>query len=112
MVTWSIELFEFDIRYEPRATIKAQAFADFLVEMVDGEEFNDPTWTLYVDGASSAKGCGAGVILEKEGDIMIKMSIKFDFPVLNNQAEYEAQITGLQLASDVGVARLMICSDS
>ena len=38
-----------------------------------------------------------GVILEKEGDIMIEISIKFDFPVSNNQAEYEALIIGLQL---------------
>ena len=38
-----------------------------------------------------------GVILEKEGDIMIEISIKFDFPVSNNQAEYEALIIRLQL---------------
>ena len=38
MVTWLIELSEFDIQYEPRATIKAQALADFLVEMVDEVE--------------------------------------------------------------------------
>ena len=69
--------------------------ADFLVEMVDDEDFSDSTWTLYVDGASSTKGCGAGVILEKEGDIMIKISLKFDFPVSSNQAEYEALIASL-----------------
>ena len=38
MVTWSVELFEFDIRYEFRTAIKAQALVDFLVEMVDEEE--------------------------------------------------------------------------
>ena len=88
MVTWSVELFEFDTRYEPRAAIKAQALADFLVEMVDEAEFVDPTWALYVDGASSTKGYGARIILKKEGEIMVEMSIKFDFPVSNNQAEY------------------------
>lgn len=80
--------------------------------MVDEEEPVDSAWTLYVDGASSTKGCGAGVILEKEGDIIVKMFIKFDFPVSNNQDEYEALIAGLQLAFDVGAARLTICSDS
>ena len=80
--------------------------------MVDDEDFSDLTWTLYVDGASSTKGYGARGILEKEGDIMIEMSIKFDFLVFNNQAEYEALITSLQLASDVGVTRLTIYSDS
>ena len=112
MVTWSIELSEFNIRYEPRAAIKAQALADFLVEMVDEAEYVDPTWTLYVDGASSTKGCGTGIILEKEGEIMVEISIKFDFPVSNNQAEYEALIAGLQLAFDVKATRLTIYSDS
>ena len=79
--------------------------------MVDDEDFNDPTWTLYVDGASSTKGCGAKVILEKEDDIMIEISIKFDFPISNNQAKYEALIANFQLTSDVRVTRLTICSD-
>ena len=43
---------------------------------------------------------------------MVEMSVKFDFPISNNQAEYEALIASLQLASDVGVTRLTICSDS
>ena len=66
---------------------------------------------LYVDGASTSKDCGVGIILEREGNILIKMSIKFDFPVSNNQAECEALIAGFQLASDVGVTKLMIYSD-
>ena len=80
--------------------------------MVDEEESINPTWMLYVDGASSTKGCGAGVILERKGDVIIEMSIKFDLPVSNNQDEYEALIAGLQLAFDVGATRLMICSGS
>ena len=76
------------------------------------EEPDDLTWMLYVNGASSTNGCGAGVILEKEGDIMIEMSIKFNFSVSNNQAEYEALIAGLQLSSNVGATRLTIYSDS
>ena len=50
--------------------------------------------------------------MEKEGDIMVEMSIKFDLPVSNNQAEYEALIAGLQLAFDVKATRLTIYSDS
>ena len=56
-----------------------------------------------MDSASSAKGWGAGIILDKEGDIVIELSIKFDFQVSNNQAEYEVLITGLQLAFDIRV---------
>ena len=67
---------------------------------------------LYIDGASSAQGCGTKVILEKEGDIMVELSIKFDFPVSNNQAKYEVLIAGLQLTYDIDTTRLMIYSDS
>lgn len=50
---------------------------------------------LYVDGASNARGCGVGIILEKEGDIIVELSIKFDFLMSNNQAKYKALIAGL-----------------
>ena len=112
MVSWSVELSEFDIQYEPRTIIKAQALTNFLVEMVDSENAPEPIWTLHVDRASSSKGSGAGAILVKEGEIIIELSIKFNFPVSNNQAEYEALIASLKLAKDVGVHRLLICSDS
>ncbi|XP_025628782.1 uncharacterized protein [Arachis hypogaea] len=32
-MTWAVELFQYDLQYEPRHTIKAQAMADFLVEV-------------------------------------------------------------------------------
>ncbi|KAK3019745.1 hypothetical protein RJ639_004446 [Escallonia herrerae] len=32
LVNWSVKLGEFDIQYKPRAAIKAQALADFIVE--------------------------------------------------------------------------------
>ena len=112
MVTWSVELFEFDIRYKPRTAIKAQALADFLIEMVDEEDTRDSSWILYVDGASNAKVYRAQIILGKEGDIMVELSITFNFLVSNNQAKYEALIVGFQLIADIGITRLMICSDS
>ena len=92
---WSVELCEFNIRYEPRTAIKAKTLAYFLIEMVNEEVTCDPSWMLYIDGASSAKDYGARVILEKEGDIMVELSIKFDFSISNNQDEYEALIVGL-----------------
>ena len=43
---------------------------------------------------------------------MVQLSIKFDFPISNNQVKYEVLIAALQLASDIGVTRFTICSDS
>ena len=54
----------------------------------------------------------SGVILEKEGEIVVELSIKFNFPISNNQAKYEALIAGLQLASDVGATQLTVYSNS
>ena len=81
MVSWSVELSEFDIQHEPRIAIKAQVLEDFLDEMVEDGQSQEPRWTLYVDGTSSSKGSGVGVILEKEGEIIVELSIKFDFPI-------------------------------
>jgi len=33
MVRWVVELSEFDVQYEPRGSIKGQAYADFIVEL-------------------------------------------------------------------------------
>ena len=82
-----MELSEFEIQYEPKTIIKAQVLANFLVEMVDKEEAQDSSYMLHVDGASIAKECEVDVILEKESNIVVELSIKFDFLVSSNQAE-------------------------
>ncbi|WP_248789472.1 hypothetical protein, partial [Escherichia coli] len=52
---WCIELGEYDITYEPRKAIKAQALADFIAEVpfAESDQFNlgksEPEWTLFVD---------------------------------------------------------------
>lgn len=38
IVRWAIELSEFDIRFKPRGTIKAQALMDFIIEGTRGAE--------------------------------------------------------------------------
>ena len=100
-MAWLVELPEFDSQHKPRTIIKAQAFVYILVEMVQDGEPLESRWMLHVNGASSSKGSGVGIILEKEGEIVVELSIKFDFPILNNQAEYKALIAGLQLTNDV-----------
>ncbi|XP_015933177.1 uncharacterized protein LOC107459461 [Arachis duranensis] len=113
MMTWSIELSQYDIRYELRQAIKAQAMADFLVEVTgDPTEETSARWKLHVDGASNQTSGGAGIILESSAGVVYEQSIRFEFPVSNNQAEYEALIGGLALAMEVGATRLEICSDS
>ena len=40
------------------------------------------------------------------------MLVKFEFITVNNQVEYEALVTRLNIAKDIGVKCLTICSDS
>ncbi|XP_016166860.1 uncharacterized protein LOC107609409 [Arachis ipaensis] len=113
MMTWAIELSQYDLRYEPRHAIKAQAMADFLVEVTgDSTEEAGIRWRLHVDGASNQMSEGAGIILESPAGVIYEQSIKFEFPVSNNQAEYEALLGGLILAREGGATRLEVCSDS
>nr|XP_025685154.1 uncharacterized protein LOC112785947 [Arachis hypogaea] len=113
MMTWAIELSQYDMQYEPRHAIKAQAMADFLVEVTgDPHEETGTRWRLHIDGASNQTSGGAGVILESPVGVIYEQSTKFEFPVSNNQAEYEALLGGLTLAREVGVTRLEVCSDS
>ncbi|XP_072071942.1 uncharacterized protein [Arachis hypogaea] len=87
--------------------------ADFLV-VVTGDTYEIPNtrWKLHVDGASNQTFGGAGIILESPAGVVYEQSIKFKFPVSNNQAEYEALIAGLLLAKDVGATKLEVNSDS
>nr|XP_025684604.1 uncharacterized protein LOC112785350 [Arachis hypogaea] len=113
MMTWAIELSQYDLSYEPRHAIKAQAMADFLVEVTGNPTEDTSTrWKLHVDGASNQTSGGAGIILESPAGVIYEQSVKFEFPVSNNQAEYEALLGGLVLAREVGATRLEVCSNS
>ncbi|XP_016173492.1 uncharacterized protein LOC107615997 [Arachis ipaensis] len=77
MMTWAIELSQYDLHYEPWHAIKAQAMADFLVE-VTGDPPEEPgtRWRLHVDGASNQTSGGAGVILESPAGVIYEQSTK------------------------------------
>jgi len=67
---------------------------------------------LSVDGSSNRLGSGARVILEGPNGVLIEQSLRFAFKTNNNQAEYEALITDILLAKEMGAKVLMAKSDS
>ncbi|XP_042444109.1 uncharacterized protein LOC122029235 [Zingiber officinale] len=110
LIKWATELGEYDIQYQPRTVIKAQALADFLTEIhqINSEE----TWKIYVDGSATHKGSGVGILLiSPQGDIL-QLAVRLNFRATNNEAEYEALLAGLQVARHVGAAQVIIHSDS
>ncbi|GJV55728.1 reverse transcriptase domain-containing protein [Tanacetum coccineum] len=86
---WSIELGEYTIHYRPRVSIKGQILADFIVERPK-EESPDT--------------------LMGEEDKLPESWILFD--ATNNEAEYEALISGLKIAKQMGVKNLQANVDS
>ena len=73
LIQWVVELSEFDNKYQPRHTIKAQALADFIAEFTpnydDLEVMEDKKWIIHVDGLSTQHAGGIGVVLQfPEGD--------------------------------------------
>ncbi|XP_073120977.1 uncharacterized protein [Henckelia pumila] len=115
LVKWSVELGEYDIEYQPRKAIKAQALSDFLTEVATfGQE---EVWRVFVDGSSGVGGSGVGgsgvgIILISLAQEKIEIAVKLDFQASNNEAEYEAVIAGIQRAREVGVSHIIIYSDS
>ncbi|CAA0810887.1 Polynucleotidyl transferase- ribonuclease H-like superfamily protein, partial [Striga hermonthica] len=114
MIKWAIELGQFDIHYQPRTAIKAQALSDFIAEFTPAITVNDDNqpWVLYIDGSSTANRAGVGIVLANPENRLFCHSVKFLFPATNNEAEYEALLSGLNLAESMNVKQLKFFSDS
>ena len=94
LIQWAIELSEFDIRYQPRNAIKAQALADFIVKLtpshgdLDGVE-ETKAWVVHVDGSSTLYVGGIGIVLKfPEGD-KLRYVARLQYQTTNNEIEYE-----------------------
>jgi len=69
-------------------------------------------WVIYADGSSNKTACGAGVVLEGSGDLVLEKTLKFEFNATNNQVEYEAILASLHLAHDMGAREITCKSNS
>ena len=87
----------YGLRYEPRTTIKGQVLADFIADFTPGAtEQCDllEEWILNVDGASNSIGAGIGIALTTPEGSITEQSFTLGFSTSNNEAEYEAILTG------------------
>ncbi|KAL0312128.1 UNVERIFIED_CONTAM: hypothetical protein Sradi_5612100 [Sesamum radiatum] len=102
LIKWAIELSEYDISYLPRTAIKAQALADFVYEVTGvppDESPRNEKWLLHVDGSSTIQGSGAGIVITSPEGEDLEFAIKFGFKASNNEAEYEALVAGMKMAT-------------
>ncbi|XP_019167796.1 PREDICTED: uncharacterized protein LOC109163501 [Ipomoea nil] len=119
MVKWAMELTQYGIEYKPRPSIKAQALADFIVECTARDQrgrasdFSQNTWwEMSADGAASTKHCGGGIMLTSPEGFKVYYALDYQFKASNNEAEYEAVIGGIRLATALGAHNLRIRTDS
>ena len=97
MALWAIELSEFDIQYHSHTTIKGEVVTDFIAEFPNvicqgAREY--PQWTIYTDESSNRWANEAGIILCSPKRDEIKCIVCLDFPVTNNETEYEVLVAG------------------
>ena len=119
LMKWAIELSEFDIRYKPRAVVKGQILADFIIEFTPAQTTEAtqlapdlPIWKLSVDGAANAQGSGARLNLTSPDEIDMEYAIGFGFRAFNNEDKYEVVIAGLNLAHFMEADQLEVSNDS
>ena len=99
MARWAIELSKYDILYKLRLAKKGQVLANFLAEVPQPETSSASSnwWTLSVDGASRQTRVGIGLQLKSPSGDKIEQSIRMGFSASNNESEYEAILTGIEL---------------
>ena len=82
-------------------------------EQSDGNDLETgEQWRLYVDGASNAKGSGVGMVFITPEGAVIERAVSLGFNASNNEAEYEALLSGLRMAKDLGIVWMKAHCDS
>ena len=121
LMRWLVILTEFDIQYMTQKSVKGSIIADHLASfpVFDDRPINDDFpdkqfvsmtnitgWQLYFDGATNQSGFGIGILLISPQGDHIPISVRLVFSdhqqLTNNIVEYEACITGLEIALDLG----------
>nr|GFA78526.1 reverse transcriptase domain-containing protein [Tanacetum cinerariifolium] len=75
-------------------------------------ETQEEPWTLFMDGSSCVDGSGAGLILTNPDGVEFTYALRFQFAASNNEAEYEALIADLRIATQMEVKNIQANVDS
>ena len=131
LMRWLVLLTEFYIQYVTQKSVKGSIVADHLASFpvsddrsIDDdfpdEQFVSRTYIigchLYFDGAANQSGFRIDILLISPQGDHIPRSVRLVFfghhQLTNNIVEYEACITGLKTAMDLGIRQLEIHGDS
>ncbi|XP_057425836.1 uncharacterized protein LOC130719221 [Lotus japonicus] len=112
---WSLALTEYSLTYVPLKAIKGQAVADFLADHTLPREITYvgmQPWKLFFDGSSHREGSGIGMFIVSPQGIPTKFMFRIRESCSNNETEYEALISGLEILLALGARNVIIKGDS
>jgi len=113
MGKWILALSEFDLCYESAKAVKGQIMADFVTQHRGAvETLEIVSWTLFFDGSMCDRGAGIGIVLISPQGRKYEFSLPIVATSINNQAEYQALIKGLELLKEVHADAVEIFRDS
>src|SRR6185312_716496 len=96
--------------------IKSQVFADFVAEWTDTQQLppqiQAECWLMYFDGSVMKTDAGTGLLFVSPLGVHMRYMVRLRFPASNNMAEYEALLSGLRIAIELGIKRLDVRGDS
>nr|KYP72862.1 Transposon Ty3-G Gag-Pol polyprotein [Cajanus cajan] len=113
---WALALTEYSLTFEPLKSIKGQIIADFLAdhsrETKDVLYLTTKPWQLYFDGSKHGSGAGIGLLIISPEGFPTKLSFATNKKYSNNETEYQALITGLEILEELGARNVLIRGDS
>ena len=122
-----LQLSQYDLKVGTPKTVKSQAITDLLAQFSKEKEFplddeilgevaiaevTREQWVMKFNDSSIANSRGVGVVLYHEGEETVALSIKLEFSCSNITAEYEAYLTRLATAREMGIRHLKVIGDS
>jgi ribonuclease HI len=97
-------------------SVKGQIVADFIADHSVEEPLpggiENQCWKLYFDGSSNKNGIRIGIVIVSPDNTITKYKFRINQFCLNNEAEYEALITGLEILLELGAKSIEINGDS
>ena len=124
---WLILFSQYDIGLKTPKAVKSQAIADLLAQFLGEEESSlskeipsevavvdapGKKWTMRFDESATITSNGVGIVLSCEDGDTIPLSFKLGFSCSNNAAKYEAYLTELTIALNIGVKHMAVLGDS
>ena len=104
------------LTYAPRKAVKSQIPADIIAEWTDTQlpppQIPAEYWLMYFDGFVMKTGTGVGLLFVSPLGEHMRYVVRLHFPASNNMAEYEALLSGLRIAIELGIKCLDVRGDS